>query len=87
MPLSTAEHEVVSQRWRGQLQLSEAYRDGACVLIFELDDGLSAAGDFDLVLWAKTRHHCTGALASTYSGRCPDGKAKHTFNRVPAVIC
>lgn len=72
-----------------QSVLVETYRDRACVIAFELDNGLSPAGDFDLVLRAETRHHCTGALVSTCSA-APSGKpSKRTFNGVgaPVVVC
>jgi hypothetical protein len=34
------------------------YVDRTCVLRLEVNDGLTTAGNLDLVLRAETRHHC-----------------------------
>lgn len=51
----------------GPRLLEKTYRDRACVISFEVNNGLSTAGDFDLVLRAETRHHYGGVSVCT----CP----------------
>jgi len=54
------------------------YLDRTCVVGFEFDYGLSAAGYLDLVLRAEPRHHCSRTVSNPYPMRlCVSWFAAH----------